>query len=267
MCVGTCPYICPYTTESSDLCITHSLKGEFFSPNIHIPAGYPPECMKYDGDYGDHDKLVTFDIETTHYDPDDGETVAIGVGQHEVTPSHSDRYEIFTRRARGVEDEQQLVERAFQYIDRLDGDTLVSYNGIGFDMDFLYKRSAHFDSQPAVPELQATGQHIDLFAGRKETCGNNKWPSLEECLESYNLPVPKTVWNSSPLDNTRFGEEFAPAFLDAVANGDEQVIGAYRDVLDHYLTTDLEANIALYYADQGRSFDPVHLGLHGEFHT
>jgi len=70
-----------------------------------------------------------------------------------------------------------------------------------------------------------------------------------------------------PLDNTRFGEEFAPAFLDTVANGDDQAIGPYRDVLDHYLTTDLEANLALYYADQGQSFEPDHLGLRGEFQT
>lgn len=223
--------------------------------------------MKYDGDYGDHDTLVTFDIETTHYDPQQGETVAIGVGRYDTDVANSSMYEIFTRRDHGIDDEQQLVEHAFEFIDRLDGDALVSYNGVGFDMDFLYKRSANFDSQPAVPELQATGQHIDLFAGRKAACGSKKWPSLDECLDSYDLPVPKTVWNGAPLDNTRFGEEFAPAFLDAVATGDDQVIGSYRDVLDHYLTTDLEANLALYYADLGRSFDPDHLGLHGEFQT
>ena len=224
--------------------------------------------MKYNGDFGDHDSIVTFDIETTHYDPEKGETVAIGVGHHETDSSTTDRYEIFTRRKRGVDDEQQLIERAFEYIDDLGGDTLVSYNGIEFDMDFIYERSVHFDSLPASPELASTGQHIDLFAGRKEACGpNDKWPSLEECLDSYGLPVPKTVWNGSPLDNTRFGDEFAPAFLNMVANGDKQAIKPYREVLDHYLTTDLEANLALYYADQGRSFEPDHLGLHGEFQT
>lgn len=224
--------------------------------------------MKYNGNFGDHDTIVTFDIETTHYDPDQGETVAIGVGCLETESSEDARYEIFTRRRRGVEDERKLIQRAFECIDRLDGDTLVSYNGVGFDMDFIYKRSAHFDSQPASPGLAATGQHIDLFTGRKEACGpNDKWPSLEECLASYGLPVPKTVWNGAPLDNTRFGEEFAPAFLDALADGDEQLIGRYRSVLDHYVTTDLEANLALYYADQGLSFDPVHLGLHSAFQT
>jgi len=247
--------------------MTYSVKIGFASPKIHIRTGECPGYMKYDGDYGDHDTVVTFDIETTHYDPKQGETVAIGVGQHEADSSTTDRYEIFTRRDHRIEDERQLVKRAFEFIDSLDGDTLVSYNGIGFDMDFLYKRSTNFDSHPEPPELHVTGQHIDLFAGRKEACGGNKWPSLEECLDSYDLPVPKTVWNGSPLDNTRFGEEFAPAFLDAVVTSDDQVIGPYRDVLDHYLKTDLEANLALYHADQGRSFDPNHLGLHGEFQT
>jgi len=94
-----------------------------------------------------------------------------------------------------------------------------------------------------------------------------KYPSLEECLDSYDFPIPKTVWNGAPLDNSRFGKEFGPEFLNVVANGDDQAIGPYRDVLDHYLKTDLEANLALYYADQGRSFDPDHLGLSGEFQT
>ena len=225
--------------------------------------------MKYDGDYGDHDQLVTFDIETTHYDPDKGETVAIGVGQHEVgSPGSEARYETFARRNPSIDDERELVERAFEFIDRLDGDTLVSYNGVGFDMDFLYKRSARFDPAPDSPTLHREGHHVDLFADRKAACGpNDKWPSLEECLESYDLPVPETIWNGAPIDNTRFGEEFAPAFLDALATGDEQEIGRFRGALDHYLKTDLEANVALYCADQGRTFDPEYLGLHGEFKT
>ncbi len=224
--------------------------------------------MKYDGNFGDHDHLVSFDIETTHYDADKGETVAIGVGQYELESSGSTRHQIFARDQPGIEDEYKLVERAFEFIDRLDGDTLVSYNGVEFDMDFLYKRSARFEQSVPWPELQTTDRHIDLFAGRKAACGpNDKWPSLEECLDSYDLPVPKTVWNGAPLDNTRFGDEFAPAFLNALAEGDEQVISRYRGVLDHYLTTDLEANIALYCADQGLPFDPKHLGLHGDFQT
>lgn len=45
------------------------------------------------------------------------------------------------------------------------------------------------------------------------------------------------------------------------------MINGYREVLGHYLKTDLEANIALYYADQGLSFDPVMLDVLGECTT
>lgn len=160
------------------------------------------------------------------------------------------------------------MARAFRGIDRLDGDALVSYNGIEFDMDFLDERCARFDRAPETPKLRESGRHIDLFAGRKAACGpNDKRPSLEESLDSYGLPVPETVWNGSPVDNARFRTEFAPAFLDALARGDEREVDRHREVLDHYLKTDLEATIALYCADQGLSFDPVHLGLHGDFRT
>jgi len=255
--------------ETYDLRMTYNLKIGLVSPNLHIHPGGPPERMKYDGDYGDHDTLVTFDIETTHYDPDQGETVAIGVGQHEVGSSGGEaQYETFAREQPGIDDERQLVERAFECIDRFDGDMPVSYNGVGFDMDFLYKRSPRFSESVPWPDLQTTGHHVDLFTDRKAACGpNDKWPSLEECLESYDFPVPETIWNGAPIDNTRFGEEFAPASLDALTTGDEQKIDQFRGVLDHYLKTDLEANIALYCADQGLSFDPVYLDLRGEFQT
>ncbi|GAA0541559.1 ribonuclease H-like domain-containing protein [Halorubrum ejinorense] len=225
--------------------------------------------MKLDKEFDDHDRIVTFDIETTHWDPDKGETVAIGVGHHEPrTPGTDAQYESFARSNHGITDEQDLVRKAFRYIDELDGDVLVSYNGTDFDMDFLAERSTRFDSAPSPPALHTTGQHIDLFTDRKTACDpGEKWPSLEECLSGYNYPVPKTIWNGAPLDNSRFGDEFGPAFLDVVATEHEQAIAAFREVLEHYLNTDLEANIALYYADRGLSFDPVTLGVPGEFST
>jgi len=52
-----------------------------------------------------------------------------------------------------------------------------------------------------------------------------------------------------------------------VEAGDNRAIDTYREVLDHYLKTDLEANIALYYADRGASFDPVTLDVPRESTT
>ncbi|MDB2276237.1 hypothetical protein B9H04_15325 [Halorubrum ezzemoulense DSM 17463] len=118
-----------------------------------------------------------------------------GVGHHEPeTPGNDAQYETFARSNHGISDEQDLVTTAFSYIDELDGDVLVGYNGIDFDMDFLAKRCAHFDLAPSPPALQTSGQHINLFTDRKAACGAGEmWPALEDCLDSYGYPVPKTT--------------------------------------------------------------------------
>lgn len=221
--------------------------------------------MKYDAEPDPCDRLVTFDIETTDFDPTTGETVAIGVGSHPYEAPASDaEYQTFVRE--GADDEGELVKQAFEAIDEIDADTLVSYNGIGFDMDFLFKRSANFDVDLKTPDIHVRGPHVDVFADRKAACGpNDKWPSLEECLDAYDYPIPKTVWNGAPVDNSRFGEELGPEWLRAVAAGDSVVVEGLRDVLDHYLITDLEANLALYYADRGLSFTPDRLGREASF--
>jgi hypothetical protein len=223
--------------------------------------------MKYDAEPDPCDRLATFDIETTHYDPTKGETVAIGVGSHPYgNPASEAEYQTFVRES--DDDEAELVTEAFEAIDAIDPDALVSYNGIGFDMDFLSKRSANFDVEVSTPEVHIRGPHVDVFADRKAACGpNDKWPSLEECLKAYGYPVPKTIWNGAPVDNTRFGEELGPEWLRAVAAGDSVAVAGLRDVLDHYLITDLEANLAIYYADRGISFVPNRLGSEQSFDT
>ena len=223
--------------------------------------------MQYQTDPEGYGRIATFDIETTHYDPDEGETVAIGVGVHNAdnheTPA---TFETFLRESRS--DEGELVERAFRYIDKVDPDALVSYNGIDFDMDFLYKRSAHTDTKPTPPDVHVNGPHVDLFADRKAVCDSDtKWPSLEECVAAYDYPVPETIWNGSPVTNTRFGEELAPTWLEACAGTHDASIDELRDVLDHYLITDLEANLAVYYADRGIEYKPIILGRTASFET
>lgn len=223
--------------------------------------------MKYDAEPDPCDRLVTFDIETTDTDPTTGETIAIGVGSHAYGSSASEaEYQTFVRES--ADDEGKLVKQAFEAIDAIDADTLVSYNGIGFDMDFLFKRSANFDIGLKTPDLHVRGPHVDLFADRQAACGpNKKWPSLDECLDAYGYPVPKTVWNGGPVDNTRFGEELGPEWLRAVSASDSASVEGLREVLDHYLITDLEANLALYYADRGISFTPDRLSREASFDT
>ena len=213
-------------------------------------------------DQGDHglEQVATLDIETTHYKPRQGEIVSIGVGVHErgTSGAHA-TYATFHRDGSG---EAELVERAVQQLHEFNADGLVSYNGRNFDLSFIGDRLQILGQADTVSDLPryVERQHVDLFEPRKARAEqiNKSWPGLEECLESYGYPCPRTVWQGKPLDNTRFGEELGPTYLDALSTNDERH-SSLADVIDHYLVTDLEANFAIYYSDIGESFTPHHL--------
>ncbi|SNZ17721.1 RNase_H superfamily protein [Natronoarchaeum philippinense] len=211
-----------------------------------------------------HERVATLDIETTHYDAAAGELVSIGVGVHDRGASASTtEYRTFHR---GRFDEAEVVERAMAQLDDFGADALVSYNGTQFDLQFIEDRLDILgrDDVRTLPEYAQTN-HIDLFVPRKRIADyqNVEWPALEDCLDAYEYPRPETVWNGDPVTNTRFGEELGPLFLDS--RDDAARTDALSAVIDHYLITDLEANIALYYADIGHPFEPARLGDVGEF--
>ncbi|ELZ96571.1 ribonuclease H-like domain-containing protein [Haloferax sulfurifontis] len=215
--------------------------------------------MRFQRDDHGFGTVATLDIETTHYDAERGEVVSVGIGHHELgAPAGEAEYELFHR---DVDGEPALITRSMDYLNGLDADGLVTYNGRGFDVEFLVDRMYRLGEDNPRPELDGDDTHIDIFADRKQRADQRgeKWPALEECLESYDLPVPKTLWNGRTVTNKLFGREVGPVFLDAVAS-DSDDVAAFHDLIDHYLRTDLEANLALYYADIGRDFEPVHLG-------
>lgn len=216
-----------------------------------------------DDGYG---RIATLDIETTHYDADDGEIVSIGVGVHDRDdPASEAAYRMFHRDGRG---EAELVARAMEQLAEVDADALVSYGGKDFDVEFIEDRLAILDSEGVgtFPEYARTN-HVDLFVPRKRIADHRdvQWPGLEDCLESYEYPRPKTVWNGSEMTNTRFGEQLGPLFLETL--DDTARSSALSEVIEHYLVTDLEANIALYHADTDRPFEPHHLDDVREFAT
>ncbi|WP_254768699.1 ribonuclease H-like domain-containing protein [Salinilacihabitans rarus] len=224
--------------------------------------------MRYQRDDGGHERIATIDIETTHFDPTHGETVAIGLGVHDRdTPASEASYELHHQDT--DTDEATLIERALTRLDDLGADLLVTYKGSEFDMAFLNERLTLLGADELSPAIDTPDTHLDLFTDRKEKANrtNEKWPKLEECLESYGLPTPTTVWNGQPVTNTVFGEELGPAYLEAVAEGAADRVTALKDPIEHYLMTDLEANLALYYADVGVAFDPAHLASRREFHS
>lgn len=211
------------------------------------------------------ERLATLDVETTHYEPSAGELVSIGVGVHEVgDPGDAATYDTFHRDGDG---EAALVRRTVDRLAAYDADGLVTYNGTAFDLDFVRGRLARLDASVALPEVATSSQrHVDLFRERKRRADREgvKWPSLEECLASYGLPQPVTRWNGAAITNRRFGEDIGPAYLRALGDGSPDA-AELVDAIDHYLATDLEANVALFHADVGEAFDPHLLGTESAF--
>ncbi|WP_247729553.1 ribonuclease H-like domain-containing protein [Halovivax limisalsi] len=221
--------------------------------------------MRISHDDNGYDRIATIDIETTHYDASQGETVSVGIGIHDRgDPLSEASYELYHRSG---DDEYTLISYALRDLDNLDVDGLISYQGREFDFEFLADRCKHLGEPPVESALNTPASHIDLFEGRKERCDSTgeKWPSLEECLESYELPTPTTVWGGAEISNTRFGKEVGPAYLDALNEGNNDRAESIKRAINHYLTTDLEANIALYYADIGESITPSLIATEREF--
>lgn len=219
--------------------------------------------MKYDLTDDGHNRIATFDIETTDFDASTGETVSIGIGLHERgTHARDAEYELF-HRGPSV-DESELIQQAFEHLDSLEVGTLVSYNGIGFDFKFLHDRLEILGEDSPSAQI---GNHVDLFAPRKQLAENRNesWPSLEACLDAYDIDPAKTFWRGESVDNTRFGEELGPAVLESAKSGDEDTYYSLQEVVNHYLLSDLEANLALFHADVGAEFEPEYLGTEAKF--
>jgi hypothetical protein len=60
------------------------------------------------------------------------------------------------------------------------------------------------------------------------------------------------MWRGEELTNTRFGEELAPEYLQAIEEDRTASINELETVIYEYVMTDIEANIALYESDVGR---------------
>jgi hypothetical protein len=222
-------------------------------------------AMQYPRKDPGHQRIATLDIETTHSKPSQGEIVSIGVGVHDrEEPGEAATYDTFHRDSDG---EAALIRRAVGRLTEYAADGLVTYNGIGFDMDFIGSRLEQLGETVEAPEIATTPErHLDLYVDRKQRADQEgaKWPSLEECLEAYGYPCPVTKWSGEEITARRFGEEIGPAYLRALVDDSSQA-SALKPAIEHYLTTDLEANIAIYYADIGEDFEPYLLGTEQDY--
>jgi DNA polymerase elongation subunit (family B) len=209
--------------------------------------------MQFERDDDGARRVATLDIETTAKRPEDGEVVAIGLGVHERgTPGADATYDLCYREG---DDEAQLIRRAMERLASYDADRLVTYYGSGFDFPFLRGRLA----ATGGGGLTEPETHLDLCTTRPG------YASLEECVAAYGATPAETHWRGEPIDSGRFGDELGPAYLEAVAAADDATLVDLQPVTDHYLTTDLEANLLVYYGDIGVTFDPALAGDHREF--
>lgn len=208
-------------------------------------------------------RIATLDIETTGFDAETAETVAIGVGLHERgTPGTDASLDCFYREA--PDDEAEIILGAAEQLAEYGADLLVTYNGADFDLPFLRDRLDALGETPASPPFGGA-PHLDLLTDRKAMPG--KWPKLEECVTAYGATPARTVWNGREVDGSVFGEELGPAYLRSLAADAEAGNTALRPVIAHYLESDLENNWLVYYGDLGVEFEPGYAGTVREFST
>ena len=171
--------------------------------------------MQYSQTDHGYERIATLAIETPQNTQTVGETLSHGIDvHHRGTSSNEEWYEVSHQ---NIEfDESGIRTLAPGRLDELYADTFVTYTGRRFDLPFLNERHQAFGFDPVTLPLDAEDNYIDLIEGQKrETTQHEKWPGPAECLESYGLDVPVTIWKGSPVTNTRFGEELGPTYLDS----------------------------------------------------
>jgi DNA polymerase elongation subunit (family B) len=196
-------------------------------------------------------RYASIDVECDSIDPTSGRTVAIGIGLKDTVAGEQSIDVLMLGGALG--DEETLIRRAFERINEFDPTALVTYNGRGFDLDYLNERLRIL--QPLQQfELHCERNHIDLFVHRKRLADEQgiKWLSLEQVLQGHSLTVQPTHWRGEQLTNTRFGEELAPEYIRAIDEGRTATVDDLETVIHEYVMTDTEANLALYETDSGR---------------
>lgn len=172
-----------------------------------------------------YETVGTLDIETSGFDGATEDLIAVGVGYHEAGSDHAE-VEVHTQENFDG-DECELIRSAYDWLHDRDPDGLATFNGAGFDFEFLADKcdALGFTDRP---EIFWPSGHVDLLAERKQVMPpNEQWPGLEDCLDAYEIPVRETTWNGGKLTNTRFGEELAPQYVETLQRGDRDALYEY----------------------------------------
>lgn len=196
------------------------------------------------------------DIETNGTDPGCCQVVAIGVGEYDADSATGESEVLVLGDFSG--DERSLIRGAYDWLNSRGHQTLVTYNGRGFDMGFLSARIKKLEWEDTHPILECEKNHVDPFVQYREKAEATgvKFPNLEELLDYYSIPVHTTWWNGSELTNVRFGEELAAKYIFALEHGVWTRAEELERVIRDYAVGDIEATIALYETILGRRYVP-----------
>lgn len=120
--------------------------------------------MQYSRENPGHQRIATLDIETTHYEPAQGEIVSIGVGVHD-RGDHGEAatYETFHR---GGDGDPPGIDHFNEY----GADGLVSYKGLDFNMDFIGGPLERLGETVEPPEIAAASEVTSTFRRSEPAC-------------------------------------------------------------------------------------------------
>ena len=204
-----------------------------------------------------YDSIGTLDIETSGFDGAEEDLIAIGTGYYEAGTDDAEVTMFSRKNVKG--DETAVICSAYDWLNDRDPEALVSFGADYFDLTFLGDKIEALGFEDC-PTLACERNHIDMLERRKPIADRNgkKWPSLEESIAEYGIPEYEVEWEGAKLTNSRFGEELAPKYIESLGEDDVEQWDAIEQTVLKYTESDIEANIALYAADTGRSYTPTY---------
>lgn len=184
---------------------------------------------------------------------------------HQPAPDAEIEHDLFIREGRGPEAELNVIESTHEYFDARDAESIITYNGDGFDFIYLRGRAeiaadAAGDRHGLVDRADALLDDLesdDLQPAAWDAFG--EYTSFEVACEAAGVHAPRTMLSEYDVDTDDYAahRRSKHALKPHVVGGDVPVVGEqYLDLLEadagetnkaqelermlaHYATTDV----------------------------
>lgn len=202
---------------------------------------------------------LALDIEAVPADPnaDDGgpdfldsrdfRLLGVGLGVQSRTADGRE-IEVLFREDIDSEAEVRLLERASEWIQQYpDIETIITYNGAGFDFRHLRGRARILAEETFAPHLPievdrwlSSPSHRDLSLEYRRRHGDRR--SLEGALNEYGIEVPEPVcWEGSQVTNTRIPELGTEYLCEKSGLADDTPIEPLEETLREYTRRNVDS--------------------------